>query len=194
MGRQIEIRRVWYGRRTWAPSTTLKSTRTRPLSGARVMFRYRQNRILDWAAGRRTIYKQIIAKYDQMAVEADLPKKKPSAGNQRADGQSRQAWDAHRILNLMESIGGKNVNAGTSFDLTYYHSSFPHIKSTNGWKSPHNALCILYSVPSSPELENVYEEYNMYQDNQQRENQFVIRERHSRDILIHVTSSGCRNI
>lgn len=28
-------------------------------------------------------------------------------------------------MDLIESIGGKNLNAGTSYDMTFYHNSFP---------------------------------------------------------------------
>ena len=67
--------------------------------------------------------------------------------------------------NLMESMGGKDMNAGTSFDLTYYHNSFPAYQ-INKWLeiSSERFLHPVFRTFQS-ELENVYEEYNMYQDN-----------------------------
>ena len=125
---------------------------------------------LDWAA-EKPIYQQIIAKYDEMAVEADPAKKEAiSKEINELTVEAGKFSMPTEFSNPMESIGGKNVNAGTSFDLTYYHNSFPAYQ-INKWleiSSQRFMHPVFRSFQS--ELENVYEEYNMYQGQpQQRE-------------------------
>ena len=119
---------------------------------------------LDWAK-EKPIYEQIIAKYDEMAATADPAKK--AAINKEINELSVEEGKlsvSNEFSDLMESIGGKNLNAGTTYDLTYYHNSFPAYQ-INKWLeiSSQRFINPVFRTFQS-ELENVYEEYNMYQD------------------------------
>ena len=120
---------------------------------------------LDWAK-EKPIYDQIIAKYDEMAATSD-PAQKAAIGRQINDltVEAGKISVSNEFSDLMESIGGKNLNAGTSYDLTYYHNSFPAYQ-INKWLeiSSQRFIHPVFRTFQS-ELENVYEEYNMYQDN-----------------------------
>lgn len=62
-------------------------------------------------------------------------------------------------------MGGKRLNAGTSFDVTYYHNSFPPYQ-INKWLEIYSQRLINPVFRTfQTELESVYEEYNMYKDN-----------------------------
>ena len=88
---------------------------------------------LNWTE-EEPIYKEIIAKYDQMAEEADPVKKEAiSKEINELTVKAGKLGLPNEYSNLMESMGAKGVNAGT-----YY-----------GWRFPHNVSCIPYSVPSS---------------------------------------------
>ena len=120
---------------------------------------------LDWAT-EEPLYQQIIAKYDEMADETD-PAKKEAISQEINDltVQAGKVSVSTEFSNLMESMGGKGMNAGTSFDLTYYYNSFPAYQ-INKWleiTSERFRHPVFRTFQS--ELENVYEEYNMYQDN-----------------------------
>ncbi len=120
---------------------------------------------LDWAT-EEPIYQKIVAKYDEMAQETD-PAKKEAIGKEINDltVEEAQVSVSSEFSNLMESMGGKNLNAGTSFDLTYYYNSFPAYQ-INKWLelSSERFMNPVFRTFQS-ELENVYEEYNMVQDN-----------------------------
>ena len=119
---------------------------------------------LDWAK-EKPLYEQIIAKYDERAAATDPAQKE--AINQEINDLSVEEGKvsvSNEFSDLMESIGGKNLNAGTSYDLTYYHNSFPAYQ-INKWLeiSSQRFINPVFRTFQS-ELENVYEEYNMYQD------------------------------
>ena len=120
---------------------------------------------LDWAK-EKPIYDQIIAKYDEMAATND-PAQKAAIGKEINDltVEAGKLSVSNEFSDLMESIGGKGLNAGTSYDLTYYHNSFPAYQ-INKWLeiSSQRFIHPVFRTFQS-ELENVYEEYNMYQDN-----------------------------
>ena len=120
---------------------------------------------LDWAK-EKPIYDQIIAKYDEMAATDD-PAQKATIGKEINDltVEAGKLSVSNEFSDLMESIGGKGLNAGTSYDLTYYHNSFPAYQ-INKWLeiSSQRFIHPVFRTFQS-ELENVYEEYNMYQDN-----------------------------
>ena len=132
---------------------------------------------LNWAE-EAPLYGEIIAKYDQMADETDPAKKEAisreineltiSAGKLSLPGE---------YSNLMESMGAKGVNAGTSYDYTYYHCSFPAYQ-INKWLeiSSQRFLNPVFRSFQS-ELESVYEEYNRAQDNPSRRQQQFIMEK-----------------
>lgn len=119
---------------------------------------------LNWEE-EKSIYEQIIAKYDEMANETDPEKKK--AINVEINELTIAAGKvsmSNEFSNLLESMGGKRVNAGTSYDLTYYHNSFPAYQ-INKWLEISSQRFINPVFRTfQTELETVYEEYNLYQD------------------------------
>lgn len=120
---------------------------------------------LDWAA-EEPIYKEIIAKYDAMADEADPVKKEAIAKEiNELTIKAGKVSVSNEFSNLMESMGGKNVNAGTSYDMTYYHNSFPAYQ-INKWLEISSQRFIHPVFRTfQTELETVYEEYNRGKDN-----------------------------
>ncbi|HKK81368.1 MAG TPA: pitrilysin family protein, partial [Prolixibacteraceae bacterium] len=73
----------------------------------------------------------------------------------------------NEFSNLVQAMGGTGLNAGTGYDYTYYHNSFPSFQIQR-W------LDLYAHRFESPvfrgfqaELEVVYEERNMYSDNYQ---------------------------
>ncbi|MDR1814246.1 MAG: insulinase family protein [Tannerella sp.] len=120
---------------------------------------------LDWTA-EEPVYKDIIAKYDQMADETD-PAKKSALGkeiNELTVKQSQLSVSTE-FSNLMEGIGAKGLNAATSFDETYYINYFPAYQ-INKWLeiSSQRFINPVFRTFQS-ELETVYEEYNRSNDN-----------------------------
>ena len=123
---------------------------------------------LDWTQ-EEPIYNEIIAKYDERAAETDPEKRK--AIDAEINDLTLKAGAISlptEYSNLMESIGAKGVNAGTTYDFTYYYSSFPAYQ-VNKWLEISSQRFINPVFRSfQPELENVYEEYNRAQDNPQQ--------------------------
>lgn len=123
---------------------------------------------LDWAA-EEPIYKKIIAKYDEMADETD-PAKKEAIGKEinELTIEAAKVSVSTEFSNLMESMGAKDLNAGTSYDMTYYHNSFPAYQ-INKWLeiSSQRFINPVFRTFQS-ELETVYEEFNRAQDNPSR--------------------------
>ena len=129
---------------------------------------------LDWAA-EEPIYKQIIAEYDRMAETTD-PVEKENISKKINDltVEAAKYSVSSEFSDLMESMGGKDLNAATSFDCTFYHNSFPPYQ-INKWLELASQRFInpVFRTFQS-ELENVYEEYNMYQDDpMSRQNNFI---------------------
>jgi len=122
---------------------------------------------LNWAE-EEPIYNEIIAKYDKMADTAD-----PAAKKAISDEINELTVKAGKISmtqeysNLIESIGGNGLNAGTSHDMTVYYNSFPG-RQLGKWMAVASERFInpVFRTFQS-ELETVYEEYNMYADNPQ---------------------------
>lgn len=130
---------------------------------------------LNWAE-ESPIYQEIIAKYDQMAEETD-PLKKESIGREinELTIKAGKLSVSTEFSNLLESMGAKGVNAGTSYDFTYYYNSFPAYQ-INKWLeiSSQRFLNPVFRTFQS-ELETVYEEYNRSQDNSFRNiQQFIL--------------------
>lgn len=120
---------------------------------------------LDWTS-EEPIYKKIIAKYDEMANETD-PIKKETIGKEinELTIEAAKFSASSEFSNLMESMGAKELNAGTNYDYTTYHNSFPAFQ-INKWLeiSSQRFINPVFRTFQS-ELETVYEEYNRSQDN-----------------------------
>lgn len=66
---------------------------------------------------------------------------------------------------LLESIGTSGINAGTSYDYTFFHSMFPPSQSKAWLEIYANEFTNPIFRNFQAELETVYEEYNMYAEN-----------------------------
>ncbi len=119
---------------------------------------------LDWEK-EKPLYEEIIKLYDQLAATTDeavrleLTKKINEVSLQVA-----QFGATDDFSNLVEGMGGEGLNAFTTYDLTAYFNNFPAFQmekwlelNSERWLNP-----VFRSFQA--ELENVFEEYNMYQD------------------------------
>jgi len=144
---------------------------------------------LDWEK-ERPIYEQIVAKYDEMA-DASTPEQKKAISQEinKLSIEEVGYTALNEFSNLIEGIGGSSLNAGTSYDYTVYYNRFP-ANEMNKW------LRLAYERFVNPvfrafqsELETVYEEYNMYQDDRSsRSSQFMLEKLfegtpYSRDVI-----------
>lgn len=120
---------------------------------------------LNWSE-EEPLYKQIIQKYDEMANETD-PVKKEAINKEINDltVAAAKISVSNEFSNLIESMGGKGLNAATGFDMTFYHNSFPSYQ-INKWLeiSSQRFINPVYRTFQT-ELETVYEEFNRGKDN-----------------------------
>ena len=121
---------------------------------------------LDWAK-EKPLYEQIIAKYDEYAATTDPAKKEAiSKEINQLSIESAKYNLAGDFMSITQSMGGYNLNAETSYDYTIYFNSFPPGEIYK-WLDL-NSERLLNPVFRSfqQELETVYEEYNLNQDQQ----------------------------
>ena len=119
---------------------------------------------LDWEK-EKPIYDQIIAKYDELAGTSDeAVRARISSEINDLTISAGEISISQEYSNLIESIGGNNLNAGTSYDYTEFHNTFP-ANQISKWLSVSSERFIdpVFRAFQS-ELETVYEEYNMYMD------------------------------
>ncbi|MDR1115472.1 MAG: insulinase family protein [Tannerella sp.] len=130
---------------------------------------------LDWNV-EEPLYREIIAGYDRMAEETD-PAKKAAIGKEINDLTVKQSQTSlsTEYSNLLEAIGAKGSNAGTSYDYTLYYNFFPAYQ-INKWLEISSERFINPVFRAfQPELETVYEEYNLSRDNPMRaQSEFVL--------------------
>ena len=117
---------------------------------------------VDWEA-EKPIYDSIIALYDQYAVATD-PKVREELATQINQCSMREAKvsTTEDFFNLLDAIGAEGVNAYTSYDLTAYHNSFPPAEMYRWLTIFSDRLINPVFRTFQAELENVFEEYNMY--------------------------------
>ena len=116
---------------------------------------------LNWTE-EEPIYKEIIAKYDQMAEEADPAKKEAiSKEINELTVKAGKLGLPNEYSNLMESMGAKGVNAGTYYDWTFYHSSFPAYQINKWLEIPSKAFSITNWFCARPwsSCERLYSSY-----------------------------------
>ena len=120
---------------------------------------------LDWEK-EKPLYEKIIALYDQQAETTD-PVEKERIGLEinEATIEAANLSISQEFANIIESMGGTNLNAFTSYDLTAYHNSFPP-QEIGKWLQICSERFInpVFRAFQS-ELETVYEEYNRSNDN-----------------------------
>ena len=117
---------------------------------------------LDWDA-EKPIYDSIIALYDQYSDATD-PKVREQLATQINECSMREAKisSTEDFFNMLDLIGAEGVNAYTSFDLTAYHNSFPAAEMYRWLTIFSDRLINPVFRTFQAELENVFEEYNMY--------------------------------
>ena len=120
---------------------------------------------LDWEA-EKLIYDSIIALYDQYCETTD-PEQREKLATQINECSMREAKvsSTEDFFNLLDLIGAEGVNAFTSFDVTAYHNSFPEAEMYRWLTIFSDRLIDPVFRTFQAELENVFEEYNMYANN-----------------------------
>ena len=120
---------------------------------------------LDWAK-EKPLYEQIIALYDTLALTTDAQARE--AVQLRINEVSREAAQyaaTDEFSNLIQGIGGKGLNAFTAYDMTCFMNSFPSYQMERWLTLYADRLTNPVFRSFQAELENVFEEYNMYLDN-----------------------------
>ena len=144
---------------------------------------------LDWEK-EKPHYEHVIALYDTLAMTTD-PKER-EAVQLKINEQSRLAarYSAtDEFSNLVQSIGGEDLNAATSYDMTFYHNRFPSHQMERWLTLYSDRLIHPVFRTFQAELENVFEEYNMYSDDNSQHVQSFINEHlykgsaYARDII-----------
>ena len=117
---------------------------------------------LDWEK-EKPIYDTIINLYDQYSESTD-PKVREQLATQINEASMRQAKisSLEDFFVLLDLIGAEGVNAYTSYDLTAYHNSFPAAEMYRWLTIFSDRLINPVFRTFQAELENVFEEYNMY--------------------------------
>lgn len=120
---------------------------------------------LDWNK-ERPHYEHIIALYDTLAQTTDAKEREAVQLKINAASIAAAQYGAtDEFSNLIQSIGGEDLNAFTSYDQTCYMNTFPSHQMER-WLTLYSDRLIHPVFRSfQAELENVFEEYNMYQDN-----------------------------
>ena len=120
---------------------------------------------LDWEK-EKPIYEKIIAKYDERAATTDQAKR--DAIDLEINELTRKAAQyavGNEFSQLIDHMGGEGLNASTGFDQTEYHNSFPPSQLEKWLEVYSERLIDPVFRGFQTELEAVYEEYNMYNDN-----------------------------
>ena len=123
---------------------------------------------LDWEK-EKPVYEQIIAKYDEYAATDDPAKREAiSKEINQLTMETAKYYLTSDFSSLTQSMGGESLNAGTSFDYTSYFNSFPPGEIYKWLELNSERLLNPVFRSFQPELETVYEEFNMMQDQQSR--------------------------
>ena len=117
---------------------------------------------LNWEE-EKPMYDSIIALYDQYSDATD-PKVREQLATQINEISMREAKisSTEDFFNMLDLIGAEGVNAYTSYDLTAYHNSFPAAEMYRWLTIFSDRLINPVFRTFQAELENVFEEYNMY--------------------------------
>ena len=117
---------------------------------------------LNWEE-EKPIYDSIIALYDQYSDATD-PKVREQLATQINECSMREAKisSTEDFFVMLDLIGAEGVNAYTSYDLTAYHNSFPAAEMYRWLTIFSDRLINPVFRTFQAELENVFEEYNMY--------------------------------
>ncbi len=111
-------------------------------------------------------YEKIIQLYEELRTTEDEAKKEEI--NNEINEESLKAGKyaiPNEFSNLVQAMGGTGMNAGTGYDFTYYHNSFPPFQIKRWLDLYSNRFIHPVFRGFQTELETVYEEKNMYSDN-----------------------------
>jgi len=111
-------------------------------------------------------YDEIIQLFEQMRETDDADEKK--AISKKINELSIKAGEFtinNEFSNLVQGLGGTGLNAGTGYDQTTYYNSFPSYQIERWLELYAGRFINPVFRGFQAELENVYEEKNMYSDN-----------------------------
>lgn len=119
---------------------------------------------LDWEK-EKPLYEQVIKLYDEFSATTDKDKRAEIEKKiNEISIEAAQYARTNEFSELVDGMGGEGLNAGTSYDMTTYYNSFPAYQMEK-WLNLYSERFINPVFRSfQAELENVFEEYNMYQD------------------------------
>lgn len=119
---------------------------------------------LDWDK-EKPLYESIIRLYDEFADTQD-PVKRTELEKRinELSLEAAQYGSTNEFSNLVQSIGGEGLNAGTAYDQTVFFNTFPAFMMEKWLTLNSERLINPVFRTFQAELENVYEEYNMYED------------------------------
>ena len=119
---------------------------------------------IDWEK-EKVLYNEIIALYDELVVTTNIVERDTLTKKiNRKSIEAAQYALTSDFSNLIEGMGGRGLNAGTSFDYTSYFNNFPAFQ-VEKWLDVYSERFVNPVFRAfQAELENVFEEYNMYQD------------------------------
>ena len=117
-------------------------------------------------AAERVYLDSISMKYDELARTTDEKQRKAIQHDiNQLNIKASQFAIPNEFNRLITKYGGSDLNAGTSYDFTYYHNTFsPQFIEQWCELNSHRLIHPVYRLFQS-ELETVYEEKNMYTDN-----------------------------
>ena len=120
---------------------------------------------VDYAA-EKVYLDSISMKYDELSRTTDEKQRKSIQRTiNELNIQATQYAIPNEFNRLTCKYGGSSLNAGTSYDFTYYHNTFsPQFIEQWCELNSHRLIHPVYRLFQS-ELETVYEEKNMYTDN-----------------------------
>ena len=120
---------------------------------------------LDWEK-EKPHYEEIIRLYDEYAETTDEAKRLELTKKINEESiEAAKYATVEDFFVLLDGIGATGVNAFTSYDMTCYHNSFPAANMYKWLTIFSDRLIDPVYRTFQAELENVFEEYNMYQDN-----------------------------
>lgn len=119
---------------------------------------------LDWEK-EKPLYEQIIKLYDDYSATTDKEVRLQLIKEiNKVSREAAQYTATDDFSNLVESMGGEGLNANTSTDRTVYFNNFPANQMEKWLKIYSDRLINPVFRSFQAELENVFEEFNMYQD------------------------------
>ena len=120
---------------------------------------------LDWEK-EKPHYEEIIRLYDEYATTTDEAKRLELTKKINEESiEAAKYATVEDFFVLLDGIGATGVNAFTSYDMTCYHNSFPAASMYKWLTIFSDRLIDPVFRTFQAELENVFEEYNMYEDN-----------------------------